>query len=323
MRKLAWMQWFVFVFHVSSFLVFLMSLRLPNVRRQGGSVPNSMDAINKSLDFPSADRADTYGMWQRHDGATDILVGVYATHVWLALGWHDIRQRYRRSVLGPFWFTLSTLILVGALGYLYSTFLHQDISYYLPYLGIGLVIWQYLSNCVLEGSNVFISSAATIKQLRIPLTVHVVRVVWRNFVIMMHGLPILLVLSLCFGNIPGPEIVLVLPGLLLLSANCVWVAIVLGILCTRFRDVLPIVGNLLQVAFFFTPIMWTTDLLKDRAWVAAYNPLHHLVDIVRAPLLGQISSLQSWLWATLMMAAGFALAQRLMKRYRDRVPYWL
>jgi len=283
-----------------------------------------MDAVNQTLKIsPTDEHSDTGSLWRRHDGATDIPVGILATHVWLALGWHDIRQRYRRSVLGPFWFTLSTLILVGALGFLYSTFLNQEISRYLPYLGIGLVVWQYLSTCVIEGSNVFIANASTIKQQRIPLTIHVMRMVWRNFIIMMHGLPFLLILSLCLGNIPGPEIFLALPGLLLLSANCVWIGVALGILCTRFRDVLPIVGNLLQVAFFFTPIMWTTDLLKDRAWVAEFNPLHHLIDIVRGPILGQVPSFQSWLWSLGMVAAGFALAQHLMKRYRDRVPYWL
>src|SRR6218665_196386 len=72
------------------------------------------------------------GAWHSHDGSNDISVGLSAWHVWAALGWHDIRQRYRRSVLGPFWFTLSTLILVAVLGVLYSTLLGQEITEYLP-----------------------------------------------------------------------------------------------------------------------------------------------------------------------------------------------
>jgi lipopolysaccharide transport system permease protein len=98
---------------------------------------------------------------------------------------------------------------------------------------------------------------------------------------------------------------------------------VLGILCARYRDVLPIVGNLLQVAFFFTPIMWSKELLKDRAWVADYNPLHHLIQIVRAPILGQQIEIQSWVWSLGMLLIGFAAAQYLMVRCRNRVPYWL
>lgn len=261
--------------------------------------------------------------WSSHDGSTDIKVGILATHVWLALGWHDIRQRYRRSVLGPFWFTLSTLIMVAVLGALYSTLLGQEIKEYLPYLGIGLVVWQYMSACVNEGSTAFIGSAYLIRQIRMPITIHVCRIVWRNFVILLHSLPVIVLLFFAFGHIPGPGFLLVIPGLLLMLLHGVWVGIVLGVLCARYRDVLPIVGNLLQVAFFFTPIMWSKELLKDRAWVAEYNPLHHLIEIVRAPILGQPIEMQSWLWALGLLIVGFAAAQYLMARCRNRVPYWL
>lgn len=261
--------------------------------------------------------------WQNYDGSSDISVGLASSHVWLALGWHDIRQRYRRSVLGPFWFTLSTLIMVAVLGVLYSTLLGQDITTYLPYLGVGLVIWQYLSACVNEGSTAFIGAGYLIKQIRMPLTVHVNRIVWRNFVILLHSLPVIVVLMIAFGHIPGPEFLLVIPGLMLLLLNGVWIGVVLGVICARYRDVLPIVGNLVQVAFFFTPIMWTTDLLKDRAWVAEYNPLYHLIDIVRAPILGTTIAIESWVWSFGILIFGFTAAQYLMRRCRNRVPYWL
>ncbi|MDR3213585.1 MAG: ABC transporter permease [Azoarcus sp.] len=283
-----------------------------------------MNTSDQTLGLHRARDNDTViDTWCNHKGGNDTFTGISATHVWLALGWHDIRQRYRRSVLGPFWFTLSTLILVSVLGALYSTFLHQEITHYLPYLGIGMVVWQYLSACINEGCLVFIGSSQLIKQIRMPLTIYVMRMVWRNFIILAHSLPILIILTLCFGYVPGPEIVLLLPGLLLLSANCIWIGIVLGILCTRYRDVQPIIGNLLQVAFFFTPIMWTVDLLKERAWIAEFNPLYHLIEIVRGPIIGKPPEILSWLWATGLLLAGMLLVQYLMKRCRDRVPYWL
>lgn len=278
----------------------------------------------QSQDLNRAWTADSFdASWSMHDGSTDIKVGMFATHVWLALGWHDIRQRYRRSVLGPFWFTLSTLIMVGVLGILYSTLLGQEIHDYLPYLGVGLVVWQYLSTCVNEGANTFIGAAYLIKQIRMPLTIHVARMIWRNFVILLHSLPVILLFLFAFGHRPGFEIVLVLPGLFLLWLQGIWMGIVLGILCARYRDVLPIVGNLLQVAFFFTPVMWLPDLLKDRAWIAELNPLYHLIEVVRAPMIGRHLELASWIWAFGLLIVGFAFAQYLMQRARNRVPYWL
>lgn len=261
--------------------------------------------------------------WASHTGATDIWVGLSAYHVWQTLGWHDIRQRYRRSVIGPFWFTLSTLVMVGVLGILYSSILNQDIHEYLPYLGTGLVAWQFISTCAIEGASTLISAGYLIKQIRMPLTIHIARMAWRNFIIMMHSLPVVLLFLLAFGHRPGFEILLVVPGLFILLLNSIWIGLVLAILCARYRDLLPIVGNLTQVAFFFTPVMWVVDLLKDRRWIAEVNPFYHLIEIVRAPLIGKPMELASWIWAIAMVIVGFCIAHYLMKRTRNRLPYWL
>lgn len=259
----------------------------------------------------------------RHVPQNDIAVGMSAWRIWGTLGWHDIRQRYRRSVLGPFWFTLSTAIMVVVLGALYATLLKQEISDYLPFLAAGLVVWQFLASAINEGCNAFIGAAGLIKQIRLPLTVHVCRIVWRNFVIMLHSLPILVVLLIYFDRWPGIEFVLIPLGLLLLLLHGVWFGVALGVLCARFRDIPPIVTNLVQVAFFFTPVMWMPEILEDRAWVANYNPLYHLIEIVRAPLLGRPLHVESWVWALGFLVLGFIFAQYLMRRARNRVPYWL
>jgi ABC-type polysaccharide/polyol phosphate export permease len=261
--------------------------------------------------------------WYDHTGSTDIWVAMRNVHVWAALGWHDIRQRYRRSVIGPFWFTLSTFIMIGVLGLLYSELLNQDIVTYLPYLGIGLVLWQYLSTSIVEGANGFIGAGYLIKQIRMPVTTHICRIVWRNFCILLHSLPVVVLFSLALGNRPGLSFILVVPGLLLLLLCGVWMGIVLGIICLRFRDALPIITNILQVAFFFTPIMWSPSLLKDRAWIAHYNPLYHLIEIVRAPMTGEPIEAVSWLWATGLVVVGFAIAQSMMKKTRHKLSYWL
>lgn len=261
--------------------------------------------------------------WHDHSGSNDIWVAIESFHVWGALGWHDIRQRYRRSVIGPFWFTLSTFIMVGVLGLLYSTLLKQEIKTYLPYLGVGLVLWQYLATTIQEGSNALIGAGFLIKQLRMPVAIHVCRIAWRNFAILMHSLPVLVLLLLALGNKITPEFVLVIPGLLLLLLHGVWTGVILSIACLRFRDILPIVANVLQIAFFFTPIMWMPELLKERAWIAHYNPLYHMIEVVRAPLLGNPIHLESWVWSIGLLIVGFGLAQWIMQSSRNRLTYWL
>jgi ABC-2 type transport system permease protein len=258
-----------------------------------------------------------------HDETNDLMRGIAAYQVWGTLGWHDIKQRYRRSVLGPFWFTLSTAILVLVLGALYSTLLNQEIHNYLPYLAVGLVVWQYLAASVTEGCTAFIGSTYLIKQIRLPLTVHVCRIAWRNFAILLHSLPVVVIMLIIFGKWPTIEFLLLPLGLFILLLHGVWLGIVLGILSARFRDISPIVTNLVQVAFFFTPVMWSPEILKDRAWVAHYNPLYHMIELIRAPITGRPILWESWAWSIGFLVIGFFFAQFLMRRYRNRVPYWL
>jgi lipopolysaccharide transport system permease protein len=236
---------------------------------------------------------------------------------------HDIKQRYRRSVIGPFWFTLSTAIMVGVLGALYSTLLKQDIKQYVPFLAIGLVVWQFISTIASEACTVFITSAYLIKQIKLPLTVHVCRQVWRNFIIFLHSLPVVIIALIIFGQWPNVQILYLQIGLIILLLNAMWITIVLGILCSRYRDILPIVGNIIQVAFFFTPVMWSPDILEERAWIAHFNPLYHLIELIRAPVLGNVIQPISWQVSIGMLIVGFVSAQFLMSKYRNRVVYWL
>jgi lipopolysaccharide transport system permease protein len=60
--------------------------------------------------------------------ARDLHTGLTSIHVWPLLAWYEIRQRYRRSALGPFWLTISTGILVAGMGPLYGRLFGQEVS---------------------------------------------------------------------------------------------------------------------------------------------------------------------------------------------------
>src|SRR5690606_6277438 len=122
-----------------------------------------------------------------------------------------------------------------------------------------------------------------IKQLPIPLFVHVLRVVWRNIIILGHNFIIFPLVLLFFGKPIGWVALLSIPGLFLIVLNVTWVSLILGILCTRFRDLPQMVSSVLQVLFYITPIMWMPALLPNRAgthWLQ-YNPIYHLLEIFR------------------------------------------
>ena len=86
----------------------------------------------------------------------DVRDGLMNVRVWQMLAWYEIRQRYKRSVLGPFWLTISMGALVAAMGPLYGRLFNQDVSAYFPFLAIGFIVWQLISSLLVEAGQVFI-----------------------------------------------------------------------------------------------------------------------------------------------------------------------
>ena len=253
----------------------------------------------------------------------DLIQGARAHHLWHVLGWQDIRQRYRRSVLGPFWLTLSMGALVAALGTLYGMLFKVEMAAYVPHLALGFIVWALISGVITDGCNVFINAESIIKQVGLPLSIHAYRLLWRNLLILFHNAAVFVVVAAIFGVWPGWAGFLALPGLALLCLNGLWAVLLLGIISARFRDVPPIVGSIVRICFFVTPIIWMPELVPQRAMVLEFNPFYHLVEVVRAPLLGELPTVSSWIAVLSMTVGGWVLAFAFFRRYRRRIAYWV
>ena len=267
--------------------------------------------------------------WQRRVGGQkdnlidDIRGAIVAWPLWITLGGNDIRQRYRRSVLGPIWITLSMGLVVGTMGILYSQVFHMDIHTYLPFLTLGFVIWGFISTTVNESCLAFRENESIIKQIKVPYSVHMMRVMWRNVIVFLHTAIIFIPVALLFRIAPGLACLLAVPGFILLFFNCMWLGLIVAILSTRFHDVPLIVVNVLQLLFFATPILWPASNLGKNTLVADVNPVYHLIELVRGPLLGQAPALLSWIVAVVLLVAGWLGAMVLYGRVSRRIVYWL
>jgi ABC-2 type transport system permease protein len=258
----------------------------------------------------------------------DLRDGFKHRELWLHLGWQDIKQRYRRSVLGPFWITIATGVSAVAMGLLYGTLFDMDIAEFLPYVTLGFIIWNLISGSILEGADVFMSNEGLIKQLPTPLSVHVYRLVWRQMILFAHNIVIYVVIFAIFPQPISWTAIAAVPALFLIAINAVWVSLLFGILATRYRDIAPLLGSIVQLLFFMTPIIWTEKTLEGtgnegRAKIAEINPLYHFLDIVRTPLLGGDQQLYHWVIVLAVTVVGWAVALFAMRNYRARVAYWV
>jgi ABC-type polysaccharide/polyol phosphate export permease len=256
----------------------------------------------------------------------DIVGGALRWELWGRLGWLEIKRRYRRTTLGPFWSSLTLLIFVIVMGSVGSGLLNRNTSEYLPFLVSGLLVWTMLSSMIGEAGNVFVAGGGLIRQMNFTQSTLAYALVWRNFIVFLHNIIVYLLIMLVYmRHALTFKLVLAIPGLILLMVNGVWITIVLGTLTARFRDVQQIAQSIIQVSMFVTPLFWSPDILSGtrRVIFVGLNPLYHLLAIVREPLLGRAPSLNSYIAVAIITVAGWALAIVVYGRFRKRIAYWL
>ena len=253
----------------------------------------------------------------------DVTSGIALWPLWVRLGWNDILQRYRRSVLGPFWLTASMAIMVIALGVLYAEIFHTPVDDLLPFLCVGLLVWTFISSFLTEGGTLFTGAEAHIKQIRLPYSLYVYRSGWSKLIIFAHNSVIYLGVLIYFRIWPGATALLAIPGLLIVLFNGALGSLFIGMASARFRDVPQLVNSFVQVVFFVTPIFWKPELLKGRSYITDFNPLFHLIEVVRAPLLGHVPSRETYVAVLLITVVNLAVVSAFFCRFRSRIAYWV
>lgn len=262
-------------------------------------------------------------MSNKEQTSGDLVEAIQAYDLWAFLAWQDIKIKYHRSRIGPFWITLSMAIFCLALGIVYSELFKTEISELLPFLAIGLVVWSFVSSCLGEMPNIFIDNAAYIKDMRINLLNILFRALARNSIIFGHNLLIVVGIYAYFGIWPGWTGLLAFPGFLLVMLNLLAISVPLSISGARFRDVSQIIQNLLQVVFFITPIFWFPRLLAKGSWIIAMNPVGYYIDLVRSPLLGHPPEAISWIVSMTTLAFSTLIAAWIYQRKSARIAFWV
>lgn len=246
--------------------------------------------------------------------------------LWSYLGWVDVAQRYKRSSFGPFWLTANNAIITLMLSVVWANLFKIPLSQFLPYFALSNVCWIFISTVIVESATVITASEGIIRQIKIPVATLFLRMIWKNIIILAHLMPIPVVVFLLFpdaykGGIFG--VILSLLGLALISIFLYFIASLVGILCTRFRDIAQLIGSALQMIFLATPILWQKNLLQGREILYEINIFYHLVEVVRAPILEGIWPFKSMLIILLAILSFSLLLSHMEDRYKKSIVYWI
>jgi len=253
------------------------------------------------------------------ENLSDILrVGIH-------LGFQEVKQINRRSRLGQWWITLGTAILIGTMGFVFGLIFHIELHTYLPYLAIGIVFWNYFSGQLTEASLTLIQSDSLLRQLTLSPWVYSTKVSAKMVLLFGHNLVIVPIVLVSTGNTSTWALLLLVISfpIILLTLNAL--GMILAILSLRYRDVPPMIGSVLNVIFYLTPVMWVADSIQsDLAhFLLGLNPIYHLVQIFRLPLMGDLPTQENWLASIALCIASNVVAHLVVSRVRRRLVFWL
>ncbi len=253
----------------------------------------------------------------------DVFLAVKEKSIWMALGWNDVRSRYHRSKLGVLWANVSLMILVLALGPVYSKIVSVPIDEYMVHLLVGFVVWNFVSSVISESGREFVASTPYLVSFQLSYFTLLMRVVWRNLIVFSYQFIGFALLAIFFGRVPQVVWLIAPLALLLITLNVMWIGLLLAILATRYRDLDELMNNIIRLVFFVTPIIWVAESSSDLYFIATINPFFHMIEIFRAPLVSADLAMDSWKVMMTMCFCGWAIALPVFVRYRRRIAFWL
>jgi ABC-type polysaccharide/polyol phosphate export permease len=256
----------------------------------------------------------------------DIVDGLLQWRIWFTLAYQDVKLRYRRSVLGPFWITISMAITTYSMGYLYGHLFHTDLQIYFPFLVSGMLSWGLISAQLSDTTDAFSGMESMIKQIKLPYSLYIHRVVTRNIITFFHNIIVIVPIIAIFHEYAKINFntLLLIPGLIVIYYNAITFGLMFAMIGARYRDIAQVIKSMIQVAFFLTPVMWSPDILpaKDK-FIVLLNPFYAFVELVRKPLLGQIPGMSTLIMAVIVSVIGTYLCFNMLSKYRSRIVYWL
>ena len=262
----------------------------------------------------------------RHTFA-DVGRSVRLWHIWTRLGLQDVRLKFRRSSIGPAWIFVNLAVMVLSIGFIYANLLGQPAREFIPYLTIGMILWTYLTNSIVDGGNAFIHAEGYIKQISLPIYVYIFRAFVSITVTMLITMCAFVIVAVVYQVPVRFATLLAIPGLLMVMITTLLLIAIFAHLNARFRDVAHMATVGMQVLFYVTPVIFPAALLRHRrdlSLVIELNPMYHLLEVVRQPLLnGVAAGWHSYAAVALVIAVLAAGTAAVMAAFQRRIVFAL
>lgn len=256
----------------------------------------------------------------------DYVESVRQPEFWVYATWLVLVTKYRQSRLGLLWAMIPAGLYAFGIGWFFSSFMNVSARDFIPHLGLGYVVYRLVTASLNEATTVFSGHSTFILDGRVRLTDYILRVIGRGFFYFVLASPVVAAALAISGSFNFWGLVILPVTISIVLLNIAWLGIIVGVIGARLPDVHQLVGSVLMFSFLFTPILWFADQVPAnslRGGIARANPLFHLVEIVRAPILGNPIETVSLVYLSGLLVVGWLLAAVIYRRYARFVPIWI
>jgi ABC-2 type transport system permease protein len=243
----------------------------------------------------------------------------------LALVARELKVRYRRSAIGFLWTMLQPLLMMLVFYTVFNNLFRTDLPNYPIYALAGILFWNFFSQGIVASMNSLRGSAHLLQKVPVPKAVFPLATVISGVVNLLFALVPMLLLLLVKQHGLSPALLFLPISILLAALFTLGAGLLLSPLAVFFSDVVELIGVLLTVLFYLTPVIYPMKILPENVrWVVRFNPARSILEVFRDPIqYGKIPPLEHLTVCVVIAALALAVGAFSFRRSSDRIPFYV
>jgi ABC-2 type transport system permease protein len=237
----------------------------------------------------------------------------------------DLKVRYRRSAIGFLWTMLHPLMMMLVLALVFSEIFRFNAENYPVYALSGIVFWNFFSQSLTASMNSLRGNAALVTKLPVPKAVFPLATVISGLMNLIFALVPLFLIMVVTGHRISPAIAFLPISIAIAAAFTLGAGLLLSPLAAFFSDTVELVGILLTLLFYLTPVFYPMAIVPDRLrWVVEWNPARMIIDVFRLPIHeGLVPPLSLVVMAAAISAIVLVAGATMFRRTSDRIAFYV
>jgi ABC-type polysaccharide/polyol phosphate export permease len=239
------------------------------------------------------------------------------------LAWRSLAKTYDRTSIGIWWIPLDVLFHFLTIGLVLSLVLGGD-GRYLPYFAPSFALWRIFTQSTIRGADLWNRSENLLRNFPLPKSLFLLQECGRSFYLFLLKFPVAIIIALTTGAFLTINIFFLPFGAILFLLNLSWIIVLFSLIGGRFPDFHRFLPSVMYALYIGSPILWQPERLGDKyQFVAQLNPIFHLMEVVRRPILGESPTTLSWSVVIILALAGWLVTFQALVRTHKEIVLWL